>query len=143
MTSSIFPDLNVWIALTLDTHQHHEVAWRWYVTLPDTVDLVFCRFTQIGFLRLLTSRAVTGDGVLTQGQAWAAYDRWILEGDCVFAEEPLAVEVEFRALANATRSSPKEWADSYLAAFAAASAMDLITLDKALYARARSAVLLG
>jgi hypothetical protein len=38
-------------------------------------DLRFCRFTQLGLLRLLPTTAVMSDEVMTQPQAWAAYDR--------------------------------------------------------------------
>ena len=143
MTSSVFPDLNVWIALTLVEHQHHRIAWKWYRSLPETTDLVFCRFTQMGFLRLLTLRAVTGDQVLSQRQAWAAYDRWIEESDCVFAEEPYGLESNFRQLADLTEPSPKAWADSYLAAFAKSKSIDLVTFDRALHQRVRGSILLA
>jgi uncharacterized protein len=142
MTLLAFPDLNVWMALTLRTHTHHATAWKWYRGLSKTTDLVFCRFTQLGFLRLMTTESVAGVGVLSQRQAWAAYDRWIVESDCIFEDEPFDLEVEFRAFADRTRPHPKEWADSYLAAFAAAKSMELITFDKALSMRARRAVLL-
>lgn len=130
------------MALTLRTHQHHGTAWEWYRGLGETTDLVFCRFTQMGFLRLMTTESVVGAEVLNQRQAWAAYDRWIVGSDCLFEEEPFGLEVEFRAFADRTRPSPKEWADSYLAAFAAARSMELVTFDKSLSTRARQAVLL-
>jgi len=142
MTSSVFPDLNVWIALTLRTHEHHATAWRWYRGLAETVDIVFCRFTQLGFLRLMTTQSVAGAFVLTQRQAWSAYDRWIVESDCIFEDEPFGLDIEFRAFSDQTRAHPKEWADSYLAAFAAARSMELVTFDRALAERARRSVLL-
>ena len=142
MTLSVFPDINIWMALTLRAHEHHESAWKWYRGLSETTDLVFCRFTQMGFLRLMTTESVAGAHVLNQRQAWVAYDHWIVESDCIFEEEPPGLEVEFRAFADGTRPSPKEWADSYLAAFAASKSMELITFDKALSARATQSVLL-
>jgi toxin-antitoxin system PIN domain toxin len=142
MTSSAFPDLNVWVALTLRIHEHHAAAWKWYRGLSETTDLVFCRFTQLGFLRLMTTQSVAGAYVLSQRQAWAAYDRWIVDSDCIFEDEPFGLEVEFRAFSDRIKPHPKEWADSYLAAFAAAKSMELVTFDKALAERARRSILL-
>lgn len=130
------------MALTLRTHEHHTVAWNWYRRLSETTDLVFCRFTQLGFLRLMTTESVAGAHVLNQRQAWAAYDRWIMDADCIFEEEPFGLEPEFRAFADRVKPCPKEWADSYLAAFAAAKSMELVTFDKALSLRAKRAILL-
>ncbi len=49
------PDVNVWIALAAERHAHHMRAREWFATLADE-RLVFCRITQLGFLRLLTNR---------------------------------------------------------------------------------------
>ena len=50
-TTSLFPDINVWVALTYEGHVHHAIAAEWFRTLPPDATLVFCRFTQIGLLR--------------------------------------------------------------------------------------------
>lgn len=142
MTSLVFPDLNVWIALTLRTHEHHPSATAWYESLPATTQLIFCRMTQLGFLRLLTTPGIAPHGTLTQLEAWAAYDQWIQTGGCSFREEPFGIEIELRAFANRTTPSQKEWGDSYLAAFAAAASLELVTFDKALSGRAYRATLL-
>ena len=143
MSSSVFPDINVWLAMTLRTHEHHTAAWTWYTSLSQDVDLVFCRFTQLSLLRLLTTKSVAQAAVMTQLEAWAAYDVWIERGGCVYKEEPFGLEAEFRLLTAKAVSSPKEWADSYLAAFARVSATALVTFDKTLSRRARGAVLLA
>lgn len=103
----------------------------------------FCRFTQLGLLRLLTTRSVMGQGTLTQSDAWAAYDRWLEAAGVGFAEEPAGLESIFRSLSGTSQASPKEWADSYLAAFAQAGGMRLVTFDRALAAKAKGAVLLA
>ena len=71
-TTSLFPDINVWVALTYEGHVHHSTAATWFTQLPPHVTLAFCRFTQLGLLRLLTTAVVMGDEVMTQPQAWAA-----------------------------------------------------------------------
>jgi toxin-antitoxin system PIN domain toxin len=143
MTSSVFPDVNVWLALSSPDHQHFHAAWKWYRALPNDVVLSFCRITQLGLLRLLTTRSVMGKGALTQAQAWRAYDRWREAGGAEFADEPFDLEPNFRARSSAQQASPKEWADSYLAAFANSAQLTLVTFDQALAAKAKGAVLLG
>lgn len=130
MTSLVFPDLNVWLALASRRHMHHSVAQQWLESVEDA-DLAFCRVTQLGLLRLLTTATVMGVDLLTQRQAWQAYDR--LKTDQVhFIEEPPALESRLRQLTNQHASSPKAWADAYLAAFARETGAQLITFDKAL-----------
>src|SRR5260370_28138661 len=52
-------DINTWIALTLESHPHHQAARQWYGDGTLTRgDLVFCRQTELGFLRLVTQEAV-------------------------------------------------------------------------------------
>ncbi len=142
-TSSVFPDLNVWIALTLRAHQHHVAAWSWYRSLQPDQSLAFCRFTQLGFLRLVTTEAVAKLETLNQTEAWKAFDRWIEKGGAVYLDEPLGLDIEFRELTNQFIPAPKELSDSYLAAFATAASLNLVTFDKALSRKARRSVLLA
>ncbi len=75
---SLFPDVNVWTALTYDRHVHHRVATNWFESLGAAGRLFFCRLTQLGLLRLLTTEAVMGEEeVMSQTEAWEAYDRWL------------------------------------------------------------------
>jgi hypothetical protein len=143
MTSSVFPDVNVWLALSTPDHQHFTLAWSWYMALPEECVPAFCRFTQLGFLRLLTTQSVMGKGTLTQAQAWDAYDRWIEAAGAKFEDEPGGLEPVFRALSGKQEVSPKEWADAYLVAFAEAGNLTLVTMDRALAAKAKGAVLLS
>jgi hypothetical protein len=90
MRSFLFPDINVWIALSYEGHAHHAAAVRWFTTLDLDQDssLIFCRFTQLGLLRLLTAEAVMGDEVMTQPEAWDAYDRWQQDDRVELMNEP-------------------------------------------------------
>ena len=142
MTSLVFPDLNVWIALTLTAHEHHFIAWAWYQSLRDSQELVFCRITQLGFLRLVTTEAVARHETLSQQQAWQAYDHWLAEGGCVYRDEPLGIDLELRELTDRTVPAPRKWTDAYLAAFAAAGSFELVTFDRALSIRVKRAHLL-
>ena len=142
-TTSLFPDINVWVALTYEGHVHHAIAAEWFWKLPPDATLVFCRFTQIGLLRLLTANAVMGDEVMTQPQAWAAYDRWLDDPRVTFVDEPAELETRFRTLTRRRQPATKDWADSFLAAFATVGRMPLVTFDRGLRDKAPLAVLLG
>ena len=64
-SESVLPDANVWLALFLPKHAAHAVARRWLDGLGGA-PLVFCRVTQMAFLRHLTTEAIMGPNVLTQ-----------------------------------------------------------------------------
>jgi toxin-antitoxin system PIN domain toxin len=133
----------VWIALTYDGHVHHRVATQWFESLGTSARLFFCRVTQLGLLRLLTTEAVMGEEeVLTQAQAWEAYDRWLQDDRVTFLGEPAGIEEAFRASSRSPRPSPKDWADSYLAAFSETANLTLVTFDRALKSKAKRALLL-
>jgi toxin-antitoxin system PIN domain toxin len=130
-TSFLFPDINVWVALTHGRHVHHLIARDWFESLPVGVRFCFCRFTQLGLLRLLTAEAVMGDEVMNQPEAWAAYDVWGRDDRVRLLEEPPELEDRFRARTRLKQAAPKTWADAYLAAFAEASQLTLVTFDRA------------
>ncbi|MGA2569108.1 MAG: TA system VapC family ribonuclease toxin [Terracidiphilus sp.] len=143
MTSPLFPDINVWVALNFEMHAHHATAKQWYEATPSSATIVFCRQTQLGLFRILTTSTVMGQEVLTQQGCWQIYDRWISTGQVAWADEPRDLEVGLRALTAGATPSPKTWMDAYLAAFAEAAQLTLVTFDRALAERARGAVLLG
>ncbi|MGH9434506.1 MAG: TA system VapC family ribonuclease toxin [Terriglobia bacterium] len=130
---SYFPDINVWLALTYRGHQHHAVAVAWFGRVEGG-QAVFCRFTQLGFLRLLTHPAVLRDEVNTQQKAWNVYDQLSSDARVIFYPEvePERVEAVLRTLTATSRFAPQQWPDAYLAAFARVADLTLVTLDKAL-----------
>jgi uncharacterized protein len=73
---SYFPDVNVWVALAYRGHRHHPVATAWFQKL-EAEQAMFCRFTQLSFLRLLTNPAVMQDDVKSQQEAWKVYDQFL------------------------------------------------------------------
>jgi toxin-antitoxin system PIN domain toxin len=142
-TTSLFPDINVWLALTYEGHARHSSAADWFATLSPDATFAFCRFTQLGLLRLLTAEALMRDEVMTQPQAWAAYDRWLSDPRVEFVDEPTEIEARFRALTRLRQPATKDWGDSYLAAFATVRQLRLVTFDRRLLAKAKSAIVLG
>ena len=131
MKSSLFPDVNVWLALTHRRHIHHRIAADWFQERDET--MYFCRFTQLGFLRLLTKEQVMGVDVMSQRAAWRAYHQWFEDERIAFHREPESPEFEelFQELSSRARRSPQLWADAYLAAFATAAGLTLVTFDRA------------
>jgi toxin-antitoxin system PIN domain toxin len=140
--SFLFPDVNVWITLTYRGHIHHTAARMWLDSLPDDSELCFGRLTQLGFLRLLTTPAVMGTKVLSQAAAWEIYDDWLENGRSNFVEEPPSLERIFRSLSQSRQATPKDWADSYVSAFAQDSDLSLVTFDQASHRRTAGSVLL-
>lgn len=124
------PDVNVWLALTFDSHVHHAASKAWFDGLPDDAACCFCRLTQLGFLRLATNRAVFAADALTLPDAWQKYDLYLTDPRISFAEEPPQVESHWRSFTQAQTFSPKVWNDAYLAAFALAGGLELVTFDK-------------
>lgn len=126
-------DVGVWLAAIWGRHVHHEKAAAWLDARDD--ELVICRVTQMGLLRLLTNRSVMGADVLDRAAAWSVLDSLLGDDRVVWREEPPGLEIVFRILSSGTDSSHKLWTDDYLAAFAQASNVSLVTLDRRMAAR--------
>jgi toxin-antitoxin system PIN domain toxin len=145
LKSFLFPDVNVWMALSFQGHVHHNIAREWFESLDDRDDarLCFCRITQLSFQRLITAEAVMGkDEVLSQRQAWDVYDRWFEDSRVFFLEEPANLEKMFRGISKQVRPAAKDWADSYLLAFAEAADLSVVTFDRTIRQKGRSVLLL-
>ena len=136
--TSFFPDLNVWLALSVAGHSHTAEAWNWLSLLPGEARLIFSRYTQVGLLRLLTNQSVMGDQTLTLRKAWGAYDRWLNDPRVEFYPEPRGLDTGFREATEPFAGKPaSKWVgDCYLLAYAKQSNATLITFDKALLALA-------
>ena len=80
--------------------------------------------------------------VLSQTEAWRVYDRWLEDDRILFLEEPPLLGAPFRALSQQERPAPKNWADSYLAAFAIVGGLQLVTFDQTLSAKSPDVILL-
>jgi toxin-antitoxin system PIN domain toxin len=137
--SLVFLDINIWMALTV-THVHQTVAFEWWELQPGAIG--FCRFTQLGLLRLLTTSAAMEGKPVSMNQAWHAYD--VLAGDdrVEFVSEPPAVERAFRGLSSNPHASSKLWADAYLTAFANECGGSVVTFDRSLARRSSNSVFL-
>jgi toxin-antitoxin system PIN domain toxin len=126
-------DVNVWLAAAWARHVHHAVAKR-YIDAEET-DMLFCRVTELAFLRLVTNRAVTGDDALTRRQAWDLLMALQEDPRIKFVAEPRGLAPLWVAFSKRDDRSHLLWTDDYLAAFAQAMNAELVTLDAGLRSR--------
>lgn len=129
----ILLDVNVWFAATWARHAQNQVAVRWFDQQAD--DLLLCRITQMGLLRLLSNPALMGDDALTRNHAWRVIDQLWSDDRVLWADEPDDLESVFRTLSARDDRSHKLWIDDYLAAFAQTSGAALATFDRQLGTR--------
>jgi uncharacterized protein len=129
-----FPDLNVWLALSVADHSHSADSWSWIKHLPPDAKLLFSRYTQIGLLRLLTNRSVMGQQVLILRKAWRVYDAWLEDPRVEFYPEPRSVDTSFRHFTEPFAAQPasKSVGDCWLLACAKEIGATLATFDKTL-----------
>jgi len=134
-----FPDVNVWLALSVAEHQHSENAWQWLKSLPPDTQLSLARYTQLGILRLLTNAAVMGERPLSLQKAWSVYDRWLEDPRVEFYPESRDADAHFRKLMEpfGTKSASKWVGDCWLLACAIGLGATLVTFDRTLYGFAR------
>ena len=97
--------------------------------------MVFCRVTELAFLRLVTNRAVTGDDALTRRQAWDLLIALQADPRIKFVPEPRGLAPLWIAFSKRDDRSHLLWTDDYLAAFAQAMGAELVTLDGGLRSR--------
>ena len=130
----VLADSNFWLALALSGHRHHQVARGWFDSLDGPGEVVFCRFVQQSFLRLLTTGAVLapyGNPPLDNRAAWASYQALQADERVGFVHEPPGLEAIWHRLACRGTASPKLWMDAYLAAISIAGSYRFVTTDKA------------
>jgi predicted nucleic acid-binding protein len=121
-------------------HRHSESAWNWF-SRQDNRNFLFCRFTQLGLLRLLATNAIMGEEILTIGAAWKVYDRWLEDSRIGIRQEPLELNSAFRSatLSVSRLSSPKAVGDCYLLAISQVTDATLVTFDRGLASACRKA----
>lgn len=134
MIARSLPDVNVWFALSRTGHVHHKDAHTWLRGVDRTDSVFFCRATQQGHLRLLTTEVVMrayGAEPLANDQAWEASTAWLRDPRIAFMDEPATLQQEWQRFGCVRTVSPKLWMDAYFAAFARAADLQLVTTDKA------------
>ncbi len=131
MPAALF-DTNIWIAAVFTTHPCHAVAQQALQLATPLEPAVFCRATQQSFLRLASTPVIQktyGAEGLTNRDALVALDALQALPQCSQRDETPGVFALWRTLASRGTASPKVWMDAYLAAFALAGGLRLVTLD--------------
>jgi toxin-antitoxin system PIN domain toxin len=127
-------DINTWIALSLETHPQHKAARQWYNrTLIEPGELLLCRQTEMGFLRLTTQdRVMKACGVqaLTNNEAINFLAE--VSGDPAVSstDEPASTRHLWQKLSRSRQRSPNVWVDAYLAALAISLGAEMVTFDQ-------------
>ena len=97
-------DVGVWLAAVWGRDVHHPVAADWFGR--ETDDIIFCRVTQMGLLRLLSNPAIMGDDAIDRSQAWRIYDRLWADERVLWADEPAELDAVWRAISAHHRAAP-------------------------------------
>lgn len=121
-------DTNVWLAAAWSGHTLHARAARWFG--DDAGPQALCRTTQMALLRHLCNPAVLGADAVSRRTAWSVVDQLLGDPHVVWLAEPEGLERVWRALSARDDRSHKLWTDDYLAAFAQAADLTLVTLDR-------------
>jgi hypothetical protein len=122
-------DVDVWLAGIWDAHADHEAVLRWRGRAD--APLAMCRATQMAVLRHLSNPGVLGPDALTRRRAWNLIDRQVRDPDVTWQVEPDGVDHAWRALSARDDRSHRLWTDDYLAGFAQAGNLTLVTLERA------------
>ena len=124
------PDINVWLALTFQSHVNHNAALQWLESADD-LQIAFCRQTQQGFLRIATNPKAMGEHAVTIKKAWQLYETIEQDSRVCFEEEPSQIQSLWKRFTYRQSKSPKLWNDAWLAAFCLGSGAQLVSFDKA------------
>ena len=123
-------DVNMLLALATDRHAAHATAVRWLNGVP--VDgAMICRIAQTGLLRLLNNPAVMREDVLDTDACWELWHQ-LLEDEriCFTPTEPPGLDAVLERFTRGRSFTPRLWTDAYLAAYAQASGLVLVTFDQ-------------
>ena len=132
MSGALF-DTNVWMAALFTTHPFHGLAQQALQQATRAQPALLCRSTQQSFLRLASTPAllkVYGAEGLNNRDALVALDALQVLTQVSWRDEPPGTFSLWRTFATRDTASPKVWMDAYLAAFAVAGGLRLVTLDR-------------
>lgn len=142
--SGDLPDINVWLALAVQEHPHHQAALRYWAEAHEefgrqgreprlggaVVRLWFCRVTMLGLVRLLCQPKAVGPGALDTLAAWKLYAEYRALPHIGLLSEPEDCDDSLRALVGAGSLPPRLWTDAYLAALSMRAGLRLVTFDR-------------
>ncbi len=122
------PDVNVWLALAIEEHPHHEAAAS-YWTSHAGESRFFCRLSAMSLVRLLAHPKLMADKPLTLTKAWALYRRFASLPGVAMLAEPEGLDADFDALFE-PKFPVRLFTDAYFAALAGKAQVRLVTFDR-------------
>jgi toxin-antitoxin system PIN domain toxin len=128
---SALPDLSVLLALIYGAHENHARALEWMNSVEREGDVVLCRVLQLGLLRVLNNPVALGPDAQSGAGVWVTWDALVGDPRFRFVGEPPGLQPHLRRLTSRFKHQPSRWQDAYLAAFALAADLELITFDPA------------
>ena len=122
------PDVNVWLALAVQDHVHHEAATAYWQASPQTKRF-FCRGSASSLVRLLTHPHLMAGKQLGLQAAWQLYRRFRAVPTIRLLAEPSGVDEQLSALITPLLPA-RHFTDAYLAALAICSGLRLVSFDR-------------
>ena len=122
------PDVNLWLALAVGDHVHHDRARRYWFD-ESAEQVAFCRVTVLGLLRLTTNATVMGGKPLTAAEAWSTYRAFRQLDEVFLATGEDGCEDVLGWWVMGSTVIPRLWTDAYLGALAKASGWRLVSFD--------------
>ena len=126
-------DVNFLLPLCNEQHEHHTVAKTRLTATSGAGQLVVCRTSQLGLLRLLSNPAAMKENVCTTDETWQVLDTLMADDRFLYRDEPAGLEAKLREFTRGFSFSPKLWQDAYLAAFAVNAGLGFVTFDRGFY----------
>lgn len=117
------------LAILHGRHENHAMALRWLDTICEPGAIGICRVAEVGMFRLLTQRSVMGAHTVSPAEAWAAVEKMYEDDRFVPAQEPYNLPKIWRSLVTGLHANSVADTDAYLAAFAQAAGLSVVTFD--------------
>jgi len=122
------PDINVWLAITIEDHPHHDRAVAYWKN-NRSAQIGFCRMTMLGYVRLLCNKHVMAGNPMTTQEALDAYESLLQKPSIIFLREPVNIDPILAELVRDNHLNPNIWSDTYIAAFAIAAKLRVVSFD--------------
>lgn len=122
-------DVNVLFPLLVSRHTHRDRALEWFDG-TDAGEVGLCRLARLGVLRLLCTAQVMGPDVLQPHAAVEALEMLEADERIALLQEPEGLDSILKSLVARRGTTPNLWTDAYLAAFAKATKLHLVTFDR-------------
>jgi uncharacterized protein len=125
-------DVNVWLALSDESHVHHGPARR-YWSETSASQFAFTRVTMLGLVRLLTNRAAMNNQPFTVSEAWEVYRAFRALPEVIWIGElesdARAVDARLETWLAEPQFTTRLWTDAHLASIAVTFGCRLVSFD--------------